>query len=122
MAAVISLTKRDGWCQLSLRPSLVHFPESRSPSSRGSRFTADSQLTKQGELLRPQFRALSIGSTINAMCKHLHRGQGSPGASLSILHLNIWKEFLIWQPAGTAHIFSGGCNGGMRVFPGMSDS
>lgn len=124
MAAIISLTKTDGWCQPSLRPSLVHFPESRSPSSRGSRFTADSQLTKQGELLRPHFRALFIGSTINAMCKHLHGGQGSPGASLSILHLNIWKEFwipLMWQPAGTAHIFSGGCNGGMRVFPGMSD-
>lgn len=93
MAAVISLTKTDGWCQLSVRPSLVHFSESRSPSSRGSCFTADSQLTKQGELLRPHFRALFIGSTINAMYKHLrgkaHRVHHYP-SFISIYGRNFW--------------------------------
>lgn len=74
-------------------------------------------------MLRPHFRALSISFTINAMCKHPNEGQDSLDAPSSVISINGKNLILpVWQPAGIDQIFIGKCDGGMRVFPELSNS
>lgn len=104
ISAQIPLTMIDCRWKVSLRPSLVHFPETWALSSPGSCFTADSQLMKQGECWGLTSVHFPFTFTINAMCKHLNEGQDSLGALSSVCHLNKWKESDFTDVAASWHL------------------
>lgn len=98
----------DCWWKVSVRPSLVNFPETWALSSPRVMLYCWLSAGETRWMLRSYFHALSICLTINATCKNQNVGQNSLGALSSVYQISRDGKnriLLMTHPAGINHLF-----------------